>query len=190
MTGDQTILPEGRLGQTLAIGMALAALLAVRFAIVAPAVDWYQLRQNQLSQQRQEIAHINAQLPLIPMYRHEIILLKTESNNRQVLLRGDTDIIAGANLLSEIMSLTNQADVNVVSTALLPAQPLGSLRCIAIEVNLTATWPELMNFLGLIDTGRPRMLLNNLTIENSGSSGNTSQAIVLQVSFSIAAFRA
>jgi general secretion pathway protein M len=189
MIVDRLSLPEGRVGQALAIGISAAAVLAVSLGVIAPAVGWYQQRQARLSLAQQEIAHITHALPLIPLYRQEIIASEAGSRTRLTLLAGDSDAIAGADLQSEIASLTSATNATLVSTAILSVQPAGALRGVTLEVNLTATWPQLIALLAAINTARPRIILSNLTIENASQTAEAGPESVLQVSFSTTGFR-
>lgn len=181
-------LPEGRTGQALAIGLALLALALLWLGAVAPALDWYGARQQQLALARQEVAHMAMLRQSLPLLRRAVAG-SARAVDAQILLPGDSDAIAGANLQSALQNLASQSGISLDSAAMAAATPVGALRRIGVDVSVTATWPALIAFLTAIDTAQPRMIADNVSVTASAQPDATTD-VPLQASFTVAAFRA
>jgi general secretion pathway protein M len=177
------ILPEGRWGQVIAVGAPLCIVLAVIVGILGPAWRWYDGRQQLLAAARAQVAGILAQEILLPQLRQQAQAF----GDTQVLLAGPSDAVAAANLQSDLAGLAASSGASLTSTEVLPAEMSGGLRQVGIAVIVTASWPALTDLLVAIESARPRMLLDDLTINNSNVFGAPGSS--LQASFSVLAFR-
>lgn len=182
-------LPDGRRGQILALGMGVAALLLLWAALLAPLLSWYQERAEELTQQRALAAHMQALAREIPTLRTAVAAQGPEQGGDVLLVNGNSDAIAGANLQSALQDLATQSGTSLDSAALAPVQPAGPLRKIGLQVSLTASWPALISFLSAIETASPRMIVDGLSLSNAGPQDD-SAAPPVQASFTVSAFRA
>ena len=181
-------LPEGRIGQLLAVGLAVAVLTLAWLGVVAPVLGWYQARQDQAAMAREEAVHMEMLRRSLPDLRREVAASTTQAGP-QILLAGQSDAIAGANLQSMLQNLAGQAGISLDSATVLPAQPVGALRRIGIEVSVTTTWPALIALLTAIDTAQPKMIVDDLALTEPASP-DPGQDVPLQADFSVAAFHA
>jgi hypothetical protein len=179
------MLPEGRRGQLIAAGVPLCLLAVIIIGILWPAWRWYEGRQQLLAAGQEQIAEILAQENLLPQLRQQANAAQA-SGDDQLLLAGQSDAIATANLESALAGLATSSGASLTSTEVLPPRMLGALRQVGISVELTASWPALTGLLAAIETARPRMIVDALIINNSefGPTGSS-----LQASFSVLAFR-
>lgn len=182
-------LPEGRRGQALAIALTLIGAALLWMSTAAPLIGWYQTRADALAQQQQLAAHLAALGAQIPKLRQAVSAAGLQSSNNQVLLTGDSDVIAGANLQSTLQGLATQAGTSLDSAALQPAQADGAVRRISMQVSVTASWPVLIALWQAIGTARPRMIIDQLAIGTSSQAG-TGQDQPVQANFSVTGFRA
>jgi general secretion pathway protein M len=187
MAGPLT-LPEGRQGQWTAIGMTLAAVLLFWFAIAGPIIGWYQTRAAQLAQAQQIAARMTALGQEIPALRRAVQAAGLQDASAQLLLPGNSDAVAGANLQTALQTLASNAGTSLDSSELMPAQPTGALRQIGLQVSVTAPWPVLIALLQAIGTAHPRMIVNALSLDSSADSGGQNPPIA--ASFTVTAFRA
>jgi general secretion pathway protein M len=178
-------LPEGRGGQVIAVGAPLCILIAVVIGILGPAWRWYDGRQQLLAAEQEQVAGILAQANMLPQLRQQAAAAQA-SGDTQVLLAGNSDAIAAANLQSDLAGLAAASGASLASTEVLPAQMSGGLRQMGIAVEVTADWPALTELLVAIESARPRMIVNDLSISPAafGIPGTS-----LQASFSVLAFR-
>jgi general secretion pathway protein M len=182
-------LPEGDFGQALAAFLAIAVAALVWFSAIMPAVSWYEGRAAQSAQQRLEIAHITALQRSLPALRAAVAASASAANDHAILLPGDSDDIAGANLQSSLQALASAAGTSLDSAAAVAPGQVGVLRRIGVDVSVTATWPVLIALLTAIDTATPRMTVDDLSIA-AGAAPDLHQDVPLQASFSVFAFRA
>ncbi len=188
MMGGTIALPDGRRGQVLAVAVTLIAAALFWIAAVGPLIGWYESREDALIQQRQMAARMAALSLEIPALRAAVSAAGLQSAGEQSLLDGSTDAIAGANLQSALQDLATQAGTSLDSAALLPVQPAGALRRIAMQVSVTASLPVLVALLQAIGTARPRMIVSDLSLINTGTPA-VDQEQPLQANFSVSGFR-
>jgi general secretion pathway protein M len=181
-------LPEGKAGQALAVGLTVLALALIWLGLAAPLAGWYGARADLLTLERQEIAHGAALARSLPALRQQAAAAAARADDNAILLAGGSDAIAGANLQAALQALAAQAGTSLDSVTMVPAQPQGTLRRIGVQVSLTATWPVLSALLGAIDTARPRMIVDQLTVTSPGQT-DPRQDAPLQAAFTVAAFR-
>jgi len=173
------------------LGLSPPAFLAaiISILLLLPARYWYLDRAGELALKQQEASHIAAMSQQIPELRQRVAALQAATRGKPLFLAGDGDAIAGANLQSAIASLAGQSGANLQNSTLLAAQTVNGLRQIAISVNLTATWTALVDLLSAIDLARPRLIVSDLSIANSGQAPDAARDIPLQIDFTVTAFR-
>ncbi len=191
-------LPDGRRGQALAVALTLIAATLLWMSTAAPLIGWYTARADALAQQQQLAAHLAALDAEIPSLRQAVSAAglqstgnaaELQSTSNQVLLAGDSDVIAGANLQTALQDLASQAGTSLDSAALQPAQADGAVRRISMQVSVTAPWPVLIALWQAIGTSRPRMIVDQLSLTTSATPGGDQDQPV-QASFSVTGFRA
>jgi general secretion pathway protein M len=176
-------LPEGRWGQVIAVAAPLCILLAVTVGILGPAWRWYEGRQQLLAAAQEQVDGILAQEKMLPQLQQQVQTF----GDVQVLLAGNSDAIAAANLQSELAGLAASSGASLTSTEVLPAEMSGGLRQVGIAVDVTASWPALTDLLVAIESARPRMIVDDLIINNSDVFAAPGSS--LHASFSVLAFR-
>ncbi len=181
-------LPEGRVGQALALLISFLVLAALWVGVAAPLSGWFYERADLLAGERQELAHDQALRRSLPALRAANAAAATQADTSGILLAGGSDAIAGANLQSALQSLAAQAGTSLDSITMVPEQPEGTLRPIGVQVSVTATWPVLTALLAAIDDAQPRMVVDRLTVTSAGQA-DPRQNAPLQADFSVTAFR-
>lgn len=181
-------LPDGRRGQALALALAALGALLLWNLSAGPLLGWYAARQDELAQQRALAAHMQALGAEIPALRAAVNAAGGPQAGAEVLLSGDTDVIAGANLQSALQGLAAAAGTGLDSAALQPAQPAGGLRRISMQVSVTASWPVLVALLQAIGAAQPRMVVDALSITAPAPVAGQPQQ--LQANFTVTGFRA
>ncbi len=180
-------LPEGRQGQVLAIGGALLLVALVWFGLVMPCAGWYESRQDALEAMRLKAAHMQALKAGLPSLRAAIQARAADESGR-VLLAGDSDAIAGANLQAALNGLAGDAGTSLDSAETVATQQVGGLRRVGVAVTVSATWPTIVALLTAIESAQPRMVVDDLSV-TADSQPDTRQDVTLQASFTVAAFR-
>jgi general secretion pathway protein M len=182
-------LPNGRLGQALAVAFTLLAAILLWITTAGPLLGWYQTRAAQLAQQQVIAAHMAVLDKEIPALRKAVSAAGLQAQGDQVLFPGATDAIAGANLQTALQNLATQAGTSLDSAELLPAQPEDGLRRIGMQVSVTTGLPVLTALLQAIGEARPRMIVGELSVSNP-TQGPADQGQPMQVNFTVTGFRA
>jgi len=189
MTARTLSLPEGIAGQALAVAASIIVLIVIWLAVLTPLLGWYDGQSDALAASQLEAAHLQSLRASLPELRQEIAASATEAPAEDVLLQGDSDAIAGANLQATLNNLAIRAGTSLDSAESVPAEVSGGLRRIGVAVSLNTTWPALVAFLTAIDAASPRMVVDDLTV-SADSEPDVPQDVSLQASFTVAAFRA
>jgi general secretion pathway protein M len=158
-------------------------------ATVAPLIALYESQADALAQQREMAARMVALRREIPVLRRAVHAAGLQSADNQLLLPGGTDAIAGANLQTVLQNLATQAGTSLNSAQLLPVQAAGNLRCIGMQVSVTASWPVLIALLEAIGTAQPRMIVGDFQV-SAVSQGLVGPDPPMQATFSVNGFRA
>jgi len=162
-------LPTGRNGQVLALALTTLVLVLILWGAVLPVHDWYLAQAEKLAQQQAlatRMARIAATLPALRAQERAA----PEEAAPVVLLQGETDSIAAANLQERLQALAAAAGTSLSSVEMLPVdhptnEPAETDRAIRLRVMLNAAWPNLMKFLDVIEAGPPLMLIDDVRLE-------------------------
>ena len=87
----------------------------------------------------------------------------------RVLLNGETDALAAALLQQRIDDFAAKSDIRVGSEEILPAQPEGDLRSVAVRVTMTAPFQSLVGWLSALARSETLMVADELQLR--GPSG-------------------
>ena len=180
-------LPNGRLGQAIALAAALLVVAVIWLAAAAPLLTWYGDRAAALSEQRllaQRMAGLAAMLPSLQAQTARA----NAGTAADALLQGDGDAVAGAALQQRAQDMAGRVGIVMTSVETLPPQQEGRYRRIRLRVSLEAPWPQLVRLLTSIEQARPRMLIDELHLEASPLLVHPS-GLPLTASFTILGFR-
>ena len=163
MTARAT-LPTGPIGRCLALAM-LVAVLGIGYLVVAiPVLDLYSQREAALERQRMLEPRLRAAAESVPALRARLAELQASASNRKIILDGNTDAIASANLQSLVEELATSAGVSVASTEGLAPDNRGPYRRIGLRIAINGEYDNLLALLAAIETATPPLVLDNLQI--------------------------
>ena len=160
-------LPTGRPGRLLALGITLLVLGLAWFAAVAPLIDWYRDRSENLARRRtyaQHMADLAAQLPAL---RQRAASLGNSGPAASAVLRGASDAIAGAELQELVQAMASRENVTLTSTETLPVVAAGAYRRIGLRISLSAPYAVVVRLLQAIAEASPRMLVDDVELQGS-----------------------
>lgn len=157
-------LPDGRKGAALALGLTVLGLAVPWFGLVAPALDWYDARQEELIRQTTLSRHMRALADTLPRLREQAAALRDEPGQAQAALPGGSDAIAAAWLQQKLEDLAREGDLHFASTETLAAESAGTSRAVSVRVTLTASWPRLIELLRSIAASSTAMVVDNLQL--------------------------
>ena len=180
-------LPDGRAGQVTAILLTLCGLAILWFALIAPAVSWYDARARRIAETSLVIAHERALIAALPGMRARIG--RPGRIAGVALLQGGADAVAGAALQGDVQALAGRNGINLDSAELLTPVKTGDFRRIPLRISLTTDYPKLIALLGAIAVASPRMLVDDLSLHALGLPG-PGRELPIRAGFTISAFRA
>ena len=110
------------------------------------------------------------------------------AGRREALLDGATDAVAAATLQQLLDGMASRAGLRIVSAEVMPPEPAGLYRAIAVRLSVTAPWPALVALLQAIATADVPMLVDNLQLR--GLVHNTTDSEwPIDVTFSVIGYR-
>ncbi len=160
-------LPTGRAGQALAVAFTLAVLLLAWEILISPLLGFYEDRADDLAALQNRVSHAEALVLNLPALRAEARRVKGSGPASASLLDGATDAVAAAALQGKVQDLAAATGTNLSSTEALTAKQQGQYRRIALRVSLSATLPVLVHLIRSIESGSPRMLVDDLQLHTS-----------------------
>lgn len=179
-------LPTGRNGRILAAGLALLALFVGWVGLIAPVIDWYQARADQLAGLGSRIVREEALIETLPALK-KAAATAAQTPTRAVL-NGTSDAIAGAELQEQVQAMATSANAQLTSIETLPAEQVGSYRRIGVRVELNAMLPVIVALLKSIEEAQPSMLVDDMHL-TATPVGPLSVSLPLDGAFTVYAFR-
>ena len=181
-------LPTGRRGQALALGITLLALGLLWFGLAMPLLAEYEDRAAILASRRELVGRMARLVDELPALEARLAAPATTGAVKDILLNGETDAIAGANLQQLIQERAARAGMSLTSLEMLPTTVAGGYRRIGLRISATAPWPVLVPLLASLPQDKPRLLIDDLQIHGPGTVWQRESE--LRVSFTVQAFRA
>jgi general secretion pathway protein M len=180
----QAALPEGSRGRVLAVAILFVALAVLWLSLGSPLRDWYDARAEQIGQQRAVLAHMRTLVAAVPALAAQPAPSAAQSPGRGNI----TDALAAADTEQLIERLASEAGTNISSTETLPPDQGDGVRRIRLRLLLHATWPDLLHFLGSIETAATPLLVDDLDLQSDGKDGEGTP--IVRAAFSVIALRA
>jgi hypothetical protein len=179
-------LPTGRRGQYLAAGLAVLSLVVVWLGVVAPVLDFYGTRQDEVDALRARAAREAALVAALPRLAKEAALVSRTPT--RAVLPGNSDAIAGATLQEQVQTMAAGANAQLTSIETLPGEQVGSYRRIGVRVELSAQLAVVIHLLAAIEEAQPSMLLDDLRLTGTPVGPQNAQ-LPLDSAFTVYAFR-
>jgi hypothetical protein len=179
-------LPTGQRGQALAAALALLALVVVWLGVLAPALNFYGSRQDQVDALRARAAREAALIEALPRLAKEAeIAARTPT---RAVLAGNSDAIAGAALQEQVQTMASGANAQLTSIETLPGEQAGNYRRIGVRVELSAQLVVVIHLLAAIEEAQPSMLLDDIRLTGTPVGPQNAQ-LPLDAAFTVYAFR-
>jgi hypothetical protein len=153
-------LPTGERGRYLAAGLAVLALALVWLGVVAPIIDYYGTRQDEVNALRDRAAREAALIEAMPQLSKEAALVSRTPT--RAVLPGNSDAIAGAALQEQVQAMASNVNAQLTSIETLPGEQVGNYRRIGVRVELSAQLAVVIHLLAAIEEAQPTMLLDDV----------------------------
>jgi hypothetical protein len=179
-------LPTGQRGQILAGALAVLALIIVWLGAIAPALDYYEVRQDEVDALRARAAREAALVDALPRLTKEAELAARTPT--RAVLAGNSDAIAGAALQEQVQAMASGANAQLTSIETLPGEQAGNYRRIGVRVELSAQLAVVIHLLAAIEQAQPSMLLDDIRLTGTPVGPQNAQ-LPLDAAFTVYAFR-
>jgi len=168
-------LPVGIRGRVLALCMALIPLILVVNYVLWPLVSSYVSSGDDLVSTRDEIRHYRRLLNELPALQEAATRLERTRPLSPYLLAGTNRALAAAGLQKQLQDAATQHGVTILSLRVQNPVSAGPLERISVEARLRAGTRELRDLLYFIETTRPYLFIEDLSI-NVRNRGRRSTA--------------
>jgi len=111
-------LPTGRRGRYFAAALAVLSLVVVWLGVVAPVLDFYGSRQDEVDALRARAARAAALVAAMPRLAKEAAVVSRTPT--RAVLPGNSDAIAGATLQEQVQTMASGANAQLTSIETLP----------------------------------------------------------------------
>jgi general secretion pathway protein M len=179
-------LPVGQRGRYLAAGLAVFAVVVVWLGVVAPVLDFYGTRQDEVDALRARAAREAALIEAMPGLRQRAALVSRTPT--RAVLPGSSDAIAGASLQEQVQTMASGVNAQLTSIETLPGEQVGSYRRIGVRVELSAQLSVVIHLLAAIEGAQPSMLLDDVRLTGTPVGPQNAQ-LPLDAAFTVYAFR-
>jgi hypothetical protein len=179
-------LPTGERGRYLAAGLAVLALALVWLGVVAPIIDYYGTRQDEVNALRDRAAREAALIEAMPQLSKEAALVSRTPT--RAVLPGNSDAIAGAALQEQVQAMASNVNAQLTSIETLPGEQVGNYRRIGVRVELSAQLAVVIHLLAAIEEAQPTMLLDDVRLTGTPVGPQNAQ-LPLDAAFTVYAFR-
>ncbi len=159
------VLPTGRSGRMLALGLTGLALLLLWLAIGSPLRDLYGERAQALAGREAVAAHMKRLSERLPALRAQAQAASVRSGPA-ALIEGASDAIAGAALQEQVQQMASSLGATLSSSETLAATPAsaGPYRRVGVRLAVTAPFEVMVRLIEAIEQASPAMLIDDLQL--------------------------
>lgn len=163
------------------------AVALVWFGGISPVLEWRAEQAGQAAMRAETLTRMQALVDRLPAMQAEAEARKAGAAESRVLLAGQTDAVAAAELQQIVQRLTVDAGGRLSSVQILPAERVGNYRRIMLRVSLQAPYAAGIAILHSIAGARPAMLVDDLKLQ---APPMRNAALPMDASFTVLAYRA
>lgn len=183
-----TSLPEGPRGRALALGMTVIAAIILWLGALAPIWDWYDDRADTLRRQIALGWRMAALIDTLPALRKAVEESRGEATPSSAVLAGATDALAAAALQQKLDAMAIAAGLRIGSAEILPAQPAGEFRSIAVRITVTAPWRAMVALLRAMAESDVPLVTDDLQVR-AQPGNNRDPDLLVDVGFTVTGYR-
>lgn len=157
-------LPTGIRGRLTALSLVLIPLILLAKFVLWPAFESYASTGNDLVSTRDEIVHYHRLLGELPALQAAVAGLERARPLSPYLLAGSNRALAAAGLQKQLQNAATEHGVTLLSLRVQNPVSAGPLEGISVEARLRAGIPELRDLLYWIETARPYLFIEDITV--------------------------
>jgi general secretion pathway protein M len=183
-------LPQGRAGQAAALGIVAVLALAIHLAILSPVLAFYAGNEAMLAQRGEVLRRYESAVRDLPRLRASAQHAAETPQTGALLLAGDSDALAGAELQTALKQLAEQQGARMASAASLPAQDEGAFRRVGVRIALTGDLPVLTSLLRSMREAQPALVVGHFELRSDGGADGEEANPTLIAALDVFGYRA
>jgi len=183
-------LPVGTRGRILALAILLIPVLLIANYVIRPLIHSYVAAGDRLDGSRDEIIHYQRLLNSTPELQAAVVRLERTQPLKPLLLAGTNRALAAAGLQKKLQDAADKHGVTILSLRVQNPVAAGPLERISVEARLRAGARELRDLLYFIETTKPYLFVDKLTINVRHAGRRTRVPGGLETSLTLHGLRA
>jgi len=183
-------LPEGNAGKAAALAVLMIAVAAAYFTILSPILSLYAGSAERLEQRRELLRRDRNAVGDLPRLR---ALAKEHTKTAQsddLLLIGETDAVAAAELQSALKEMIEENGARISSATTLPSALAGGFQRVGVRVAFSGGLVALTTVLAGIEGARPFFSLGNLDLHVVNAAERGDEDPNLDIALDVFGYRA
>lgn len=157
---------EPRHRRALAVGLMLAVILLMFLLVAAPIWYFHRHYDQALAAYGDQISRKERIVAAREATERKLAILRARQIERN-FLKGSNPNLAAAELQDIFRTAIEPSGAKLTTVFNLPHKEDGRYRQIGLSVNMTATGPALRKVLHQLETGRPQILVDSITVRQS-----------------------
>ncbi len=147
-----------------AVAILIAIMALIYYAVAQPLLDTFAADNAEIARQQDALARFQRAAQELPARQKELAALREERANAGGFLEGSSDTLIAAQIQNRVKTLANAAKTEVTSSQVLPTEPDGKLKRIAIREQISATTAGLLAIFHDLEAQSPSLFLDNVTL--------------------------
>jgi general secretion pathway protein M len=165
------------------IGAWTAALLIPVLLVLAVALPWWQRLQTldaDYARGLDQLVRYQRLVATLPSLRAELAREQANDEFKAFYFDAETPALAGARLQSEVQDMVRSAGARPISTQILPVDEEEQPQRVRIRTQLQGTTDELLDVLYRIESARPFLFVDQMSIRSTSPRRSTIRRRVSQ----------
>jgi general secretion pathway protein M len=179
------MLPTGRRGQMVAVGVTLAAIMLLWLAIISPLIGFYSSRAERLTEQQAVVRRMEQLVTSRQSLTERAAELGDVTPTKGALLDGSSIPVATAALQGLVQETAMTAGASLTSVESLPGETGTGYRRVGVKLALSASWPVLIHFLQALQESDTPMAIDDLQIHSAAEAAKAADQQVFEAGFSV-----
>ena len=172
-----------------AVAILVAIVAVIYFALVQPLIDTYAANSVGIAEQQEVLLRYQRAAQELPARQKELAALKQDQTKADGFLEGSSDTLIATQIQNRVKTLANAAKTELKSSQVLPAEPDGKLKRIAIRSQISATTAGLLTIFHDLEAQSPSLFLDNVTLQarplTIRDRNNPSNGDIIDVQFDV-----
>jgi hypothetical protein len=180
----------GRIGQALAVGCGVLALLMIWLGAISPLWSFYADGQAELEQRQALLARMQGLAASLPAIRAASASRRGDgAGEASAMLPGATDALAAAALQESVQKMAGDAGASLTAVETLPSATTDHWHKVSLRISLNAPWPVLIGLMHAVERAPARIFIGDVHFHSPAVVAHPA-TLPIQASMVLYGFRA